>query len=95
MIDEIKIEVHYKGKSYTFEYGSEAYIFHTALLYDMDKKHRNKTMLEYVALVQDCYMCDSNRTPLGHLADFIAENWNKIKKLGRFKILDKFYQSNY
>jgi len=95
MRDEIKFEVIYKGKTYNFDYGSEVYIFHTALLNGMDKKHRTKTLFEYVTLVHDCYLADSNRTPLGSLADFMAENWNKVKKLGRYKILDKFYWSNY
>ena len=34
---------------------------------------------------------DSNNTPLGELADYIATHWKKVKKLGSYEILDEFY----
>ena len=39
----------------------------------------------------DCYISDSNRTPLGALADYVADHWRKIRKKGRHEILDEFY----
>ena len=39
----------------------------------------------------DCYIADDNHTPLGALADYIATNWQKLKKLGRTDVLKKFY----
>ena len=92
MVDTtIKFQVIYNGKTYTFEYGSQAYIFHTGIYNDMDKKYSIKTLLAYVDLVHQCYMKDSNRTPLGELADYVATNWRKVKNLGRYEILEKFY----
>ena len=37
------------------------------------------------------YLKDSNQTPLGALSDYMAENWDKIKNLSRYDILEKFY----
>ena len=92
MLDEkIEFQVIYKGKTYTFAYGSQAYVFHTGIYNDMDTKYGIKTLLAYVELVHQCYLKDSNRTPLGSLADYIATNWRKVKKLGRYEILEKFY----
>ena len=91
--DDAKIEfqVIYKGKIYTFDYGSQAYIFHAGIYNDVDKKYSIKTLLSYVDLVHQCYLKDINRTPLGELADYIAVNWKKVKDLDRYNILEKFY----
>ncbi len=50
-----------------------------------------KGLLEYVAYTQNYYLSDSNRTPLGELADYIAEHWKKAKKLDCYELLDEFY----
>ncbi len=88
----VDIQVTYKGKAYKFAFGSEAYIFHTALYNEMDVKYGEDILLEFVNLVQECYLDDDNRTPLGSLADFIAENWEDVKDLSRRRILDMFYE---
>ncbi len=90
-MDNIKITVAFDNQDYKFDYGSQAYIFHTGIYNDIHKEYGIKALLQYVALVQDCYMSDSNRTPLGSLADYIAENWEELKEYGRYDILEKFY----
>ena len=91
-MDDIKIKITYRGKTYNFIYGSQAYIFHTGLYNGVQKKYGMKGLLEYVSLVHDCYLKDSNRTPLGALSDFVATHFKKCKKLGRHEILDLFYE---
>lgn len=90
-MDDIKVTVTYKNKDYKFDYGSQAYIFHTGIYNDMDKKYSVKQLLQYVALVNNCYLSDSNRTPLGELCDYVAKHWKRIKSMGRYDILDEFY----
>ena len=88
---KIEFQVSYKGNAYTFDYGSQAYIFHAGIYNDMDKKYSIKTLLSYVDLVHQCYLKDIIETPLGKLADYIATNWKKVKNLGSYDILEKFY----
>ena len=75
--NDVEFQVKYKQKTYAFSEGSEAYIFHTGIYNGIDEKYSLETLLEYVSLTQDCYLKDSNRTPLGALADYVAENWEK------------------
>ena len=89
--DDFTVKVIYNGVEYPFEFGSQAYIFQTGLYNDIHKRFGIKNLLEYVSLVHDCYISDSNRTPLGALADYVAEHWRKIRKKGRHEILDEFY----
>lgn len=88
---EVSVKVTHEGVEYEFHYGSEAYIFHTGIYNDIQEKYGMKGLLEYVSLVHECYISDSNRTPLGALADYIAEHWQKVRKKGRHEILDEFY----
>ena len=90
-MSDVKIQITYKYDIYAFEYGSQAYIFHTGIYNDVYGKYSIDGLLDYTALVLDCYLSDSNRTPLGELCDYIAERWNEIKDLGKYEILDKFY----
>ncbi len=46
------------------------------------------------SLVSECYLKDDNATPLGALADYIAEHWLEVKDLPRRKILELFYTKN-
>lgn len=91
-MDNIKIQVTYKDKTYAFEYGSEAYIFHSGIYNDMDQEYGIDSLLRYVKIVHECYLSDCNRTPLGELCDYVAEHWNDIKSLDRYEILEKFYK---
>ena len=90
-MSDIKITVTYKGKEYNFEFGSEAYIFHTGIYNDMDTKYSVKQLMQYVALVHSCYLSDSNRTPLGDLCDYVATHWKRLRTMGKYDILDDFY----
>lgn len=90
-MDEFAVKVSYNGVDYPFEFGSQAYIFHTGLYNDIHENYGIKGLLEYVSVVHDCYLSDSNRTPLGALADYIAEHWRKLKNKSRYEILDEFY----
>jgi hypothetical protein len=88
---ELKFTVTYGKHTFTFEQGSKAYIFHTGVYNDIDKKYGIKGLLEYVDFVHDCYIEDSNRTPLGSLGDYIAAKWKKIKNKSLYDVLEKFY----
>ena len=85
------VKVTHEGVEYRFHYGSEAYIFHTGIYNDIHERYGIKGLLEYVSVVHDCYISDSNRTPLGALADYVAKHWRKVKKKDRHDILDEFY----
>lgn len=88
---DIEIQITYKGNTYAFEFGSQAYIFHTGIYNDMDEKYGIDGLLEYVNVVQECYLSDSYRTPLGEFCDYVAEHWEQVKDLWRYDILEKFY----
>lgn len=89
--NEFAVKVTYNGVEYTFEFGSQAYVFQTGLYNDIHERYGIKGLLQYVSLVHDCYLSDSNRTPLGEFADFVAARWRKIRKKERNEILDEFY----
>ena len=84
--------VHYGNHTFTFAQGSKAYILHMGIYNDFDKKYGIKGLLNYVDFVHDCYLYDSNKTPLGSLADYIAINWKKLKNKGRQDVFEKFYE---
>lgn len=88
---DIEIQLKYNDKTYNFTYGSQAYIFHTGLYDGMEEKYGMKGLLEYVSLIHASYMKDSNRTPLGELCDFVAKNFSKCRKMGRYELLEYFY----
>jgi len=92
MENKIKFNVMYNDKDYTFDYGSEVFIFHTGIYNDMDKKYGIEVLLDYVNLVHDCYLSDNKMTSLGAFADFVADKWEKVKHLGRYSLLNKFYK---
>ena len=94
-MDDITIEIKYKGKTYHYNSGAKAYIFHSGIYNNVHKQYGIKGLTEYVNLVFDCYIKDSNRTPLGELCDFIAIHFKKCKKSGRYEILDWFYEQNF
>ena len=79
-----------KGAVYSFQYGSEVYIFHTGI-YNGIGSRKPKNLLEYVALVHECYLSDSNRTNLGDLADYVAEHWKTLRNKDSYEILEKYY----
>ncbi len=89
--NDFYVTVHYEDKEYRFLYGSEAYIFHTGLYNDIHKRHGIKGLLQYTKIVQECYIKDDNRTPLGALADYVAEHWRTAKKTSPRNILSAFY----
>jgi len=93
MQNRIEFQVNYKQKSYIFANGSEAYIFHTGIYNEVDKKYGMKALLKYVSLTHDSYLVDDNRTPLGAFADFVAEKWKKAKRLDRHDLMIWFYES--
>ena len=89
MANDLQFTVVYKGKTYTFQYGSQAYIFHTAILNGVKSV---KKLQDIVEAVQAAYLKDDNRTPLGALADYVAKNWYEVKDLSSSKVLEKFYE---
>lgn len=92
MYNKIEVEIRYANKVYPFKFGSEAYIFHTGIYNEIDRKFSLKALLQYTALVHDAYCSDNNRTPLGELADYAAENWKKVKHLEGCGLLERFYE---
>ena len=85
----MKITIEYSNKIYNFEHGYETYIFCAAVNNEFDKTHPDE-LKDFIFLVGECYLKDSNQTPLGALSDYMAENWDKIKHLSRYDILEKF-----
>ncbi len=55
------------------------------------QSYGEKQLLQYVDFVHECYLRDSNRTPLRALADYVAENWEQVKLQGYYDVLDEFY----
>ena len=88
MEQELELIVKYKDNEYKFEYGSEVFIFQTAIYNDINDVEE---ILEIVRFAQECYLKDSNNTNLGNLADYIALNWESVKDLSVYEVLDKFY----
>lgn len=89
----MNIQINRLNKTYTFEYGAQAYIFHTGVYKELDRIYGTETLTDYVELVFDCYLSDMNRTPLGALADFVAENRLRLKDMERKEILIEFYDT--
>lgn len=87
----LKIQITYNGETYDFVSGTESYLFYIGLLNDMDERYGMEAVKEYVSLVNACYLKDSNDTPLGKLADYIADNWEEVKDKSRYDILENFY----
>ncbi len=92
-MNAVKFQVIYNNEIYPFEYGSQVYIFHTGIYNDM-QRYGIKQLLKYVDFVQLCYLKDSNRTPLGELADYIAEHWKTVRNKNYYGVLDEFYSQN-
>lgn len=57
-------------------------------------KFNEAELLNFISLVSECYLKDDNATPLGALADYIADHWIEVKDLPRRKILELFYTEN-
>lgn len=91
----MKILVEYNGKQYEFQYGYEVYIFDCAVSNNFDKTHTDNELKEFIYCVAECYLKDSNQTPLGHLTDYMATHWDELKGLSRYDILEKFYSTNF
>ncbi len=91
-MDEIYIEITHNGKTFSYNSGAKAYIFHTGIYNEIHKKYGYSGLKEYVSLVFECYIHDDNRTPLGALADFIALNYKICKKMSIRTITEKFYE---
>ena len=92
MQKELKFIVTYGKHTFEYQYGSQVYIFHTGIYNNIHKKYGINGLQNYVAFVHECYLSDSNRTPLGALADYIAKHWKKIKNKERYDVLEKFYE---
>ena len=80
---ELNFIVMYGKETFFFKQGSKAFILHTGIENDIDKKYGMQELRNYVSFVHDCYIADDNATPLGALADFIAAKWKKLKNKGQ------------
>lgn len=87
----LTFHVNYDNQIYTYNSGTEAMIFDYGVNNDLDRKYGFKALKEYVALVYELYLSDSNDTPLGKLCDYVAQNWKKLKAKDRYDILEEFY----
>lgn len=87
------IMVEHNGVKYYLNHGSEAYILECAFCCGLDEKYSQQEILTYVDTVHECYLKDDGYTPLGHLADFMAEEWETVKDLPPRVILEQFYSS--
>ena len=89
--NEFYVKVVFNQKEYTFQNGSEAYIFHLGIMNDFHLKYGMKGLLTYTSLVWDAYTTDDGNTPLRALADYMAKNWSEVQKLSDGKIIKAFY----
>lgn len=89
--NDFKVSVLFHGHPYSFKFGSEAYIFQTGLYNDFFNHYGANSLLQYVAFVHQCYIDDNNPTPLGALADYIAQNWETVRAKTSKEVLESFY----
>lgn len=89
----MKITVEHNGIEYNLDYGSKAYILESALWYEMDRSYSKEEILEYVETTYKCYIKDDSHTPLGALADYVAEHWEEVRHHFCQDILRDFYAS--
>ena len=89
--EDFKVKVVFNNKEYTFDNGSEAYIFHTGLWNNFHINHGIDELIDYVRYVHTCYVNDDKHTPLGAYADYIAERWEFVKKSGYQDMMQFFY----
>jgi len=87
----MKITIEHENNTYIYEHGYQAYILDLAFYHDIDKKYGINGVKNFVSCVSECYLKDSNDTPLGALTDYMAEHWEEVKEMSRYDILDKFY----
>ncbi len=66
-------------------------IFDYGVNNEIDRKYGIKALKEYVALIYELYLSDSNDTPLGKLCDYVVQHWKKLKTKDRYAILNEFY----
>lgn len=89
--NDFKVKVIFEGKEYIFESVSEAYIFHIGIHNDIHIDYGTDDLLTYIQYVQNCYLDDINHTPLCAFADYVAENWESVKKSGYRDMMQLFY----
>ncbi len=91
MNDNFFVTVDFDGEKYYFSNGSEAYIFHTAILNNLHRTLDRQGLFVYTNLVHDCLIKDDGHTPLGALADYVATHWQKVQYMPPREILRVFY----
>lgn len=80
--------VRYGGNEHTFTEGAKALIIHAGI----DSNAVNhQDLYNFTEKVYSCYIADSNDTDLPKLADYVAENWESMRKTDRYTILEKYY----
>ena len=94
-MDRLCIEITLNEKTFTYESGADAFIFHSGVYNDVHKRFGFDGLSEYVPFVHECYIHDDNHTPLGDLADFIATHFKRYRKMNYYKVLEKFYEQLY
>lgn len=87
------VVVEHNGIKFELEYGSEAYILDSAFWADMDKRYSKDELLAFVEKTHECYLKDDSHTPLGDLADYMAQNWEDLKEETSHNILNEFYST--
>ncbi len=87
----LSFHIVYDNKIYSYKSGTETMIFDYGVNNELDRKYGLKALKEYVTLVHDLYLKDSNDTPLGKLCDYVAKHWKKLKNKSLYDILDEFY----
>lgn len=87
----MKFYVKHNGKEYEFDSGAECLIFDYGNYHDIPESE----IMTYVNLVHNLYLKDNNPTPLGHLCDYVAENWEDVLGKDKWEILGDFYMGLY
>lgn len=79
-MENLKILFNYKNEIYEFDSAVKVCIFGAGIENEFDKRHGITELLKYTSFIFDLYIKDDNPTPLTNLCDYVAENWEKIKK---------------
>lgn len=90
-MNTIKFQVINDGKTYDFDTGLKAYIFHIGIRFEHHNQYGIEALLHYVDLVSNCVLSDINSTVVADFAAFVSDHWEAIKDMDKYELLDFYY----
>ena len=89
----MKITVELNNKKYYFTQASEVAILSSATDTGFAELHNEDELLQFISIVNECFLADANETNIYALTEYMAENWDTVKNKSKYVILDTFYES--